>query len=468
MTDLGDEVLLPGERLVSARTVEITLPARLEDPDRVLAALSGVDDPTRIGDSGPALAAGTPPGNEAAELNLFSALFGRDSLIVADLVGDRYPRLAEATIRRLAELQATDTDPSSEAEPGRIPHEVRHPGDPLSVRLTEAYGWTWPFYGSVDATPLFVLVASQVEDRSPGFLAQEYTDREGNRTTLAEAVARAMAWILDRLDSPSGLIESRPALPGGHVNQVWKDSFDSYHHENGTLATPGTVGSVEVAANAFDALLEASRLVPRYPGVAWPAPSPLMESRAERLRSDLIRLCWVDDGRYFAIGADRGPDGASRPLRVRTSNMGRLLDSEILAGPDWRTYAEAIVAQISSQDLLAAAGVRTLAAGSARYRPGSYHNGSVWPYDTRLVARGMIRHGHDDLAADLDRRIVRVVETMRCYPEFVRGDGARPDINRRVVEVADGTGRVNRVEQPPQLLQAWTVAAVISTGLHVS
>lgn len=461
---LTADVLLHGETIVADRAIDVRLPDILEDPHQVLARLCGVQDPTEIGAAGPVLGAAAPPGNQDPELHLYEALFGRDALVVADLVGDRYPRLAEATVRRLAELQATEFDQASDAEPGRIPHEVRHPEDPRARQITQSNGWGWPYYGTVDAPPLFVLVAGEAERRSPGFLAGDFIDRRGDRRPLVDAVALALAWTLRRLDSASGMIESVRARPGGHLNQVWKDSWDSYHHSDGTVARPDTVASVEVAAYAFGALREAARLVARYPRASWPATADKLEQAALRLRLRLIELTWVNEGRYFAAGVDRGPAGELRQLRIRTSNMGRLLDSEILEGPEWRSHREAIIAHMFSDSMLASVGIRTLAAGEARYRPGSYHNGSVWPFDSRLIARGLERHGHPDLAAELDRRLLDTCQETRCYPEVVRGNGARPEINRRVVDIIDGEGRGNRVEQPPQLLQAWTVAAVVSTG----
>jgi glycogen debranching enzyme len=207
-------------------------------------------------------------------------------------------------------------------------------------------------------------------------------------------------------------------------------------------------------------LEEAARLAAAYPHAPWPGGGDELVATAQRLRRRLIDLCWVEEGRFFALGVDRDPGGRLRPLAIRTSNMGRLLDSNILDGEEWRPYREAVVDHLFGEELLAPGGIRTLAAGSARYRPGSYHNGSVWPFDTRLIARGLARHGHSDLAAELDRRLVAACQQVRCYPEFVRGDGL--DINRHVVEVEDAEGRANRVEQPPQLFQAWTVAAYIS------
>jgi glycogen debranching enzyme len=320
----------------------------------------------------------------------------------------------------------------------------------------------------VDATPLFVVTAGLVEERNPGFLSGEYLDRQGEIRTLAEATARAIDWLMHRLETPSGLIESTRTQPGSHVNQVWKDSFDSYHHWDGALATPDTVASVEVVAHAFDALHHAARLAARYPEAGWPAPARVLEEKARDLRLRVLRLCWVGEEGYFAIGVDRGADGRLRPLRIRTSNMGRLLDSEILAGREWRPYRDAIVSHLSSEEMLASAGVRTLAADSVRYRPGSYHNGSVWPFDSALIARGLRRHGYDDLAAELYRRVTSACSAMRCYPEYVRGDGPRHEINRCVVDVVDPSGRINRLYQPPQLFQAWTVAAVISAPYSTS
>jgi glycogen debranching enzyme len=438
------------------------------DCDSALRALYDLCDtePTvRARIESPPLAATATDDNRSAELTLYEALFGRDSLRVVDLLWPRRPDLAEAVVLTLAGLQGVRSHEASEEEPGRIAHEVR---DPWEVRAP-APGHPGRYYGSIDATPLFCTMAVRLARRDPRVLARSVEAYDGTVRPLADHLARAVRWTLRRLDrSPVGLLESVPAHEHAIENQVWKDSFDSYSHHDGHLATVGTVASVEVQGLVHDALLAVAELIDDLGeglsplGLLDPAE---LRGRAAHIRAYVLDRFWVEDerGPYLALALDRDDEGTVRALRALTSNMGHLLDSRLLDGDDVADRREAVVRALFAPDLLSAAGVRTLSAFEVRFWPAAYHNGSSWPWDTYVIARGLHRHGFHGLAWELKRRVWEVCRRHRCFPEFTAGtDELEPEPNDRILDLMDATGTRNRLEQPPQEIQAWTVAAVVA------
>ena len=425
-------VLLPGERLLGVREVDLVDPPALPDALGELCKLTGVERPEEIGENGPAIAARVTDANAGApELRLYEVVFGRDSLIAALFVADLFPRLLEATLLHLARLQGTVYDARREEEPGRIAHEIRE-DDPDGV-------WGFPYYGSVDATALFVLGAQRAIARRPAF-----------RGEIERPLAAALAWLLRKLhEDELGLLSFKRANPHGLENQVWKDSWDSMSHADGTLCNHGApVASLEAQALVYDALLAAGEV-----------------EVAARLARAVERHFWIDDGEggFYAIGVDRDPaGGAPRSLATRASNMGWLLRSRLLDGRDDRRRR--IVELLFSDELLADAGIRTLSSRETRFRARSYHNGTVWPHDNHMIALGLAGSGFRDEAEEVHRRLRATWAATHRYPEFVAGtvNGADP-VTRRVVDIYDEVnGRPNRLEQPPQEIIAWTVAAAVA------
>lgn len=470
-----DMKLLPGERIVH---VEYFPPLVVNHPPAVLAELIRLAHSRliqHIGDNGPVLAAVSlnhtlTKGSRSTELHRYEALFGRDSLRVAMDLMSFFPHLARTTTIELAKLQGTRYDTASEEEPGRIIHESRNPNDVIRQQITEEFGWGWPYYGSIDSTPEYVrTVVAYCKSIGDGlnFLKEEYTDRSGNTQSIADSVRHAVDWITRRMDlNLEGLLESRAAYPGGIENQFWKDSWDAYFHADGTIANHESgVSSIEVLRVVYDALLDAAELYHDRLGLHNEAGDLL--GRAEKLKHMILDKFWVDEkGGYFAIGSDRGADGELRILKIRTSNMGHLLGSRLLDGDDPRTTAmrESVVRNLFSPELLSPSGIRTLATDEVRFRPGSYHNGSVWPWDNYFIIKGLERHHYSRLAKNLADRLLSTVDTTRRFPEFVRGDiTTKAHMNTRIVDVWDESNhRFNRVEQPPQEVQAWSVAAVLA------
>ncbi len=468
--------LLEGEEIINIQTFP---PLRLEHMPTSTAELSrlaGVTKSSEIGRKGPVLAAMPAPGRKRDEhFHRYEALFGRDSLRVALNLLERYPALARSTLIALAELQGVTIDDRSEEEPGRIVHEVRDPKtDPVAQDLIREFGWGWPYYGSVDATPEYIrLLAAYCRrmDNGYAFLQTKYIGRDGRRLTIGDSLVRAVGWICRKMDeNKQGLIEFKRRNPHGIENQVWKDSWDAYCHADGTTANHKYgIASIEVQRVAFDALLDAAEIYEQH--LSKPKQALELRERVEILRKLLMDFFWIEEkGGYFALGSDRDNKGRLKLMKVRTSNMGHLLHSRLLMGGDAEITRrrEAVVAQLFSKEMLCMNGIRTLASDEFRFRPGAYHNGSCWGWDNYMIAQGLDLHGYLALGDYIEQIIVDDVDYAQRFVEFMRG-GNDPDyrINVNIIDVWDTYAqRMNRLEQPPQDMQSWTTSAVLAIKLE--
>lgn len=469
--------LLEGEKLIQVKAYgSVPKPTARPSSLKELYRLTSASNDEEVGSAGPALAALASETDQVVpeHQGLYSVVFGRDSLRVAIDLVHHYPRLAQATILALAKLQGTTHYTHREEEPGRIAHEVRDPQDPIAMELTARLGWEWPYYGAVDSTPEFIRTLSafcQLKKENYHFLLQDYIDKDGRPRVIADALIEAVNWTTTRMDTnPEGLLEYKAAFPTSIENQVWKDSWDAYHHSDGTIANHGSgIASIEVQTVAHEALLDAADLYEHALNKKTEADE--LRERARKLSKAVLQQFWTDEkGGYFVLGTDRDTSGNLRQLRIRTSNMGHVLNSRLIEGNDaeHRYKREAILRQLQSPEMLSISGIRTLASDEHRFREGAYHNGSVWIWDTHHIAKGARRHMNNpqfgEFADELDRRILSVVNEIGGFPEYVRG-GDTIATNTYVIDVRDEKvgGRVNRVEQPPQEVQAWTVAAILAT-----
>jgi glycogen debranching enzyme len=306
----------------------------------------------------------------AAGIPWFVAPFGRDSLIVSLQTLHVAPDRAVATLRTLAALQGERDDPFREEEPGKILHEMRY-GE--MARLGEIPHT--PYFGSVDATPLFVMLFAATV---------RWTADEALFHELLPQVRRALAWIEQRGDRDGdGLVEyvARTADGVRIVHQGWKDSHDSLHDAQGRSVL-GDVALVEVQGYVYAAYRWLAEVVARHGDGAWAA---ALRERAERVRRAVEERFWLPGEDFYA----QALDGEKRPVAVIASNPGHLL----FCGLPTAERARQIAARLCRPDLDSGWGVRTLAAGMPAYNPMSYHNGSVWPHDNSLIAAGLARYG---------------------------------------------------------------------------
>ena len=327
------------------------------------------------------LSGGNGLGNlPAAGMPWFMTVFGRDTLITCLQTLLFGPELARSALEVLSDLQATEDDPSIDAEPGKIVHEVR--------RGKAARNWFARYYGTIDATPLYLILLSEV---------WRWTDDAALVRHFHDPAMRALAWIEEYGDRDGdGFVEYGKRSETGLDNQSWKDSWDSQRFSDGSVAT-SPIAPVEVQGYVYDAkkrMAELAREVWRERELA-----ERLDREADELRDRFNEAFWSDArGGFYVLALDRD----KKQVDSLCSNIGHLLWSGIVP-PD---RVDAVVDRLMGPDLWSGWGVRTMSAADGGFNPLSYHNGTVWPHDNSLIAWGLARYSRWPEAHRIIRRML--------------------------------------------------------------
>ncbi len=317
----------------------------------------------------------------AAGAPWFMTVFGRDSLITSWMAMLIDSDIALGTLQTLARYQGREVNPLTEEEPGRILHEMRF-GESAELSL----GGGSVYYGSVDATPLFVMLLGEL---------QRWGNRRAEVDALLPAADRALEWI-DRYGDKDGdgYVEYQRTNDRGLRNQGWKDSFDGVRFADGRLAD-APIALCEVQAYVYAALLARSHFALEAGDDAL---TTSLRARAAELKRRFNEDFWIEERQWLAMGLDH----EKRPIDALTSNMGHCLWTGILDDDKARIVGQRLV----SDELFSGWGIRTLASTMTGYNPISYHCGSVWPHDNALAVAGLIRYGLVDEAHQVMEGIV--------------------------------------------------------------
>ncbi|MFJ4225684.1 glycogen debranching N-terminal domain-containing protein [Microbacterium sp. NPDC089695] len=446
----GGEIVLVWRTTVPARgAVELDWSADLDDPTLVVTSpapssttqpVASASDP-RVGrwlDRAAAdlaalrLALPEHPDDAfyAAGAPWFFTLFGRDSLWAARLALAADPAVAASTLRVLSRLQGTVVDAATAQAPGKIAHELRSGALSLpneGVHLPPLY------YGTVDATPLWVCLLADARDAGLS---------DGELRELLPALRAALEWMVVHGDaSGSGFIDYRDETGHGLANQGWKDSGDSIQWRDGRLAE-GPIALSEVQGYAYEAAIRGAALLDEM----GESGGDQLRTWAADLRSRFRAAYWVttDEGRYPAIALDA--HGA--PVDTLTSNIGHLIGTGILDADEERACADLLTGESMSSGY----GIRTMSTGAAGYWPLSYHGGSVWAHDTAIAVHGMLRAGLTEPARRVAEQLIDLAEGFEY----------------RVPELHSGEPRViggSPVPYPAACRpQAWSAAAAVVTA----
>lgn len=407
------------------------------------------------------------------------AIFGRDSIRVAQDLLYTNQKLAREIIVFLAYLQGRSFNMVREEEPGKIHHEFRslrfsgHEVPKAAQLALKKWAALWGgnqeqmlYYGSFDATPAYIrLVDKYCQAYGTEILDTLVASRGGRSRSLREHVRRATDWMVSKITaSPWQLFEFKRLNLAGLFNQSWEDSNISYLHNNGSVANADSgIAAIELQAEVYDALRGAADIVSINgdEANAW-------RHLASIVRDNTLRLLWMDDKKYFAIGLDRADDGAMRQIKTLSANPGSLLRTTMLTllphHVAW-PYVEGIVKMLFSEEFIVLPGLRLRGRSHATLVDfADYHGCFVsWPKETYEVAMGLRNHGFYTLATILEQCVLRAVAQAGEFYEFFFVDTkGRTKYHYRQENPDEPTFHEFGAANLPEPGQSWTISAVLS------
>lgn len=410
--------------------------------------------------------------------NFKFAVFGRDSLVVADDLVGTHKDLVADIILVLAKLQGVTTNDDNEEEPGKIHHEFRQreysgiviPDYSLGIlnNLQKLWGNegfdSMVYYGSYDSTPLYVrLVCKYVEYYGDNILNVSYVGRDNQRRTIKDSLKFAVGWIVYKLnESPMGLLEYKRINPHGIENQSWKDSRTGYLRRDGSMPNFNKgVASIEIQGYVYDALVLAAKYVSQND-----EQSSYWLSLASEISDKVLGWFWMDDEHFFAQGLDYDENDKRQQLDTITSNGALILNSQIIKDirPIERDFfIEKIAEMIFSEQFITDSGIRSRALKHESI-PGfiDYHGTyTIWHKETNEVAKGLRNYGLNGLAGELEKRIISSVLKSGEFDEFLYVDVNSTVWYDKLEAIHYFSFRSPGGNLPiPEPGQAWTISAV--------
>ncbi len=374
----------------------------------------------------------------AAGIPWYVALFGRDSMITSRFALPFNAGIAKESLKILAKYQGKETNPARDEEPGKILHELRVGELARLGKIPHT-----PYYGSVDATPLFIITLYD-------YLT--WTDDKDTFCELWPAAVKAMAWIdLNLQQHKLGYSTYRTQSEGGILQQGWKDSHDSIMDEFGVVGLP-PIALSEVQGYVY----MAKRCMARMADFMEDRPlRQRMKVESQEFRRRFNRDFWLEELEFCALALD----DQGKPFRVVTSNPGQCLETGIF----YEAQAEKLITRLMSADLFNGWGIRTLSSNALKYNPMSYHNGSIWPHDNAMIARGFASFNRQDLVERIFVGLFEAARHMhyRRLPElfcgFRKEDGKEGDPPVRYA-----------VSCSPQAWAAASMYSIIQSMLNIS
>ena len=437
------------------------------------------------------LAAGVLEENRnSPEANLFNTVFGRDSLVQLQMAvlarqafdslrmlasngevdAGYYNRISLAmdvlpnnidysTVEYLASRQGMDLNANSEEESGKILHEDRDGSDEIARELNQHRQWEWPYYGSIDATLEYIVALGQIADKDPGYLETTYKHHfNGDIFTYLQSMEMAIDCVITWIQN--SLIVYKRLNPKGIEIQSWRDSFDSISSRvKGIVPNFNEpIALLDLQYPAFEALIVAAKHFSLVANVRLNTKARLLNRKASEIREKIFRTFWIqidEDNGYFAKGIQM-VDGKTVLFDAVSSSNLRILNSSIFEG---REKHREMIINYTYDLLICKYGIRSLAPDSNRYHSSGYHTGNVWLFDTILSAVNLASLGHLRKGIELVKKVEEIVLDTKMYPELVGSEVGYNTFEVEVIDIDDNV--INKISQPGQPLQGWTVLAYL-------